>query len=310
MDGMIRKMHVAMIPPSLRAGDRVAIVSPASSIDPGLIDGAARMLAQEGYEPVVMPHAKGKCGSFSATASERLADMMSALEDDSIRAVLCSRGGYGAVHLLEELDALPAGCFNKWLVGFSDITALHCLWIRKGVASLHGAMAKYLMRGNDFQYYAREMGILSGAGDKMRRYAFKGHAYNFKGECTGRVVGGNLAVLGGLVGTPFDPVGAGDILFIEDIAEPIYKVERILWQLRLRGVFDRIGGLMVGAFTEYRPSADHPDMETMINRFMGAYDFPRAYGIPSGHIEENSPLILGSEATLAVGDSSVDLRYD
>lgn len=310
MEGLMNRNLPAAMPAALKPGDRIAIVSPASKIAHELIDQAVEMLGKEGYDPVVMPHAKGGCGSFSASVEDRFADMKEALEDDSIRAIICSRGGYGCVHLLENLDMLPSGCFRKWLVGFSDITALHCLWMRKGVAGLHGAMAKYIGRGAGFGYYAREMGILSGEDGEVLNYGFKGHAYNVPGICTGRVVGGNLAVLGGLVGTPFDPVGKGDILFIEDIAEPIYKVERILWQLKLRGVFDNIAGLMVGAFTDYRPSVDHADMETMIDRFLGGYSFPRAYGIPSGHIENNCPLILGAEATLAVGDSLAGLRYD
>lgn len=301
----------AQLPPSLVAGDRIAIVSPASKIDVALIDSAAVRLEAEGYVPVVMPHAAGAVGSFSGSAEERLADMQCALEDSGVRAILCSRGGYGAVHLLERLDRLPAECFNKWLVGFSDITALHCLWLRKGVASLHAAMAKYLGRGEAFTFYRSEMDMLSyaGRGASVFDMDMEPHRYNRAGVRRGRVVGGNLAVLGGLIGTCFDDISAGDILFIEDIAEPIYKVERILWQLRLRGVFDRLGGLMVGQFTEYRPSADYPDMETMIERFMQGYDFPRAYGVECGHIEANRPLLMGAEAALSVVDGSVSLRY-
>lgn len=119
-------------PPALRCGNRVAIVSPASKIDPTLIDSAAAALESEGFECVVMPHAKGANGSFSGLASERLSDLEEGLADPTVNAIICSRGGYGAVHLLEKLDRLPEECFNKWLVGFSDITALHCLWTRKG----------------------------------------------------------------------------------------------------------------------------------------------------------------------------------
>ena len=119
-------------------------------------------------------------------------------------------------------------------------------------------------------------------------------------------------MLGGIIGTPFCPVAPGDILFVEDIAEPIYKVERILWQLRLSGVFRRLGGLIVGQFTDYRPSADHPDMETMVRRFidtMPECGFPVAYGLPCGHIEENAPLLMGAEARLRVDASGLCLRY-
>lgn len=294
------------MPAALKAGDRIAIASPASKIDPALIDAAASALTAEGFEVEVMPHAKGVSGSFSGSVSERLDDMRLALEDESVRGVLCSRGGYGAVHLLEELDRLPERCFDKWLVGFSDITALHALWGRKGVASMHGAMAKYIGRRGDFACYDREMAILMGASADC---AFEGSGFNRPGETEGMVVGGNMAVLGGLIGTPFDPIAPGTILFIEDIAEPIYKIERMLWQLRLRGVFDRLGGLLVGQFTEYRPSADHEGMEQMIARAVEGYEFPVAMTLPVGHIEENHPLLLNRRAKMRVDAEGVKLSY-
>lgn len=294
-------------PEPLKHGDRIAIVSPASKIAPELIDGAAARLSGEGFEPVVMPHAKGGYGSFSGTVESRLADMREALEDGSIKGILCSRGGYGTVHLLDELDRLPDALFRKWLVGFSDITALHALWRRKGMASLHAAMAKYIGRGPEgFSRYGSELDILRGGN---AGFSHTSHRFNVAGAVTGPVVGGNLAVLGGLIGTRFDDIEPGSILFIEDIAEPIYKVERILWQLRLCGVFDFIGGVLIGQFTEYRPSADHASMEEMMEKFFRPYGFPRAYGLPIGHIEENAPLLLGATARLEVDSDGLSLAY-
>lgn len=299
-------MEDVRMPQALRPGDKVAIVSPASKIDPVLIDAAASRLRNEGFAVEVMPHAKGESGSFSATARERLSDMVMALEDDDVRCVLCSRGGYGAVHLLEGLDRLPAACFDKWLVGFSDITALHALWGHKGVASLHGAMAKYIGRGDEFACYGRELEVLKG-GDAG--CSFGAHALNRHGSAEGRLTGGNLAVMGGLIGTRFDPVGDGDVLFIEDIAEPIYKVERILWQLRLKGVFGRLGGLLVGSFTEYRPSADYVRVEEMVAEFSKGLGFPVAMGLPIGHIDNNHPLLLNRRVLVDVGNEGVSIAY-
>ena len=171
---------------------------------------------------------------------------------------------------------------------------------------MHGAMAKYIGRRGDFACYDREMAILMGASADC---AFEGSGFNRPGEAEGMVVGGNMAVLGGLVGTPFDPIAPGTILFIEDIAEPIYKIERMLWQLRLRGVFDRLGGLLVGQFTEYRPSADHEGMEQMIARAVEGYEFPVAMTLPVGHIEENHPLLLNRRAKMRVDAEGVKLSY-
>lgn len=307
-------------PPALKRGSRVAIASPASKIDPALIDGAARALGNEGFEAVVMPHAKGADGSFSGAAADRLADLECALTDSTVEAIICSRGGYGAVHLLERLDRLPEECFRKWLVGFSDITALHCLWTRKGYASLHGAMAKYIGRGSEFPYYEMEMNVLRGGNMEIMADA---HPFNQCGCAEGVMTGGNLAVLGGLIGTPYDPfesvytaeaVESGAVarpmLFIEDIAEPIYKVERILWQLHLRGVFRRVAAVLVGQFTEYRPSADHPDMYTMMHRFFGSIDMPDipiVYDLPVGHVEANAPLLFGCPTIVEATPSGVTI---
>ena len=305
----------ALLPPPLKQGDLIAIVSPASKIDAALIDAAARQLTDEGFRVEVSPHAKGVFGSYSGTAEERLSDLKRAIEKPDVKAILCSRGGYGAVHLLEGLAELPAPLFRKWLIGFSDITALHCLWNMKGVASMHAAMAKYIGRGKDFEMYTRELAMLTTSPSSPQRrevfsFSFPWHSLNNRGRFAGRIVGGNLAVLGGLIGTPFFPDLDGAILFLEDVAEPIYKVERILWQLRLAGAFEKISGLLVGQFTEYRPSADHPDMYEMIESFMDGYAFPRAYDIPAGHIEANIPLLFGVSASVEVEPHGVGLRYD
>lgn len=305
-------------PPALERGSRVAIVSPASKIDPALIDGATSALESESFEAMVMPHAREEAGSFSGSAADRFADLEKTLTDPAVEAIICSRGGYGAVHLLEQLGRLPEECFNKWLVGFSDITALHCLWTRKGYASLHGAMAKYIGRGSGFPYYETEMEVLRGGNLKIMADA---HPFNQCGCAEGVVTGGNLAVLGGLIGTPYDPfesvytaeaVESGAVarpmLFIEDIAEPIYKVERILWQLHLRGVFRRVSAVLVGQFTEYRPSADHPHMFTMMHRFFGSIgmpDIPIVYDLPVGHVEANAPLLLGCPTIVEATPSGV-----
>jgi muramoyltetrapeptide carboxypeptidase len=296
-----------VLPQPLRAGDLIAIVSPASKIDAALIDGASNVLQRRGFRVVVMPHAKGVEGSYSGTPQQRYSDLKEALLNADVKAIVCSRGGYGAVHLLERLNELPNEAFNKWLVGFSDVTALHGLWRRKGVASLHGAMTKYLARDTDFEFFERELGMLQGHCEKA--YSFNAHPYNRVGECRGTVVGGNLAVLGGLIGTPFCNIANGDILFMEDIAEPIYKVERILWQLRLAGVFRRVAGVMVGQFTDYRPSADFESMELMMQKFFADYHFPVAFNLPCGHIEANHPLLLNRTASLSVTPTAVTLSY-
>lgn len=305
-----------MLPPFLQPGDRIAILSPASAIAHERIDGAAATLRRLGYEPVVMPHAKGVYGSFSGTVEERLSDLTSALTDPSVKAILCSRGGYGCVHLLQELDKIPAACFNKWLIGFSDITALHALWARKGFASLHASMSKAFAAYGTPEAIAgldEEIALLQGENITIQASADSTQKVaDHPGLAHAPVLGGNLAVLGGLIGTPFDPLAAAArrgedfILLIEDIAEPIYKVERILYQLLLTGSLAHMKGLIAGDFTDYRPSRDHAGMQQMIEAFIarnlrGNTNIPVTYSIYIGHRDEaNYPVILNCPATLEV----------
>lgn len=294
-------------PKPLQPGDTIAILSPASAIDPALVRGAADTITALGYRPLVMPHALGRSGTYSATATERLADMTRALTDPSVRAILCSRGGYGAVHLLPALDSLLTD--PKWLIGFSDITALHALWARHGIVSIHSSMAKQLALGTDTEPTRRLFDILTG-GSPATSWANNTAAINHPGTATGRLVGGNLAVLDALAATPYYTPRPGDILFIEDIAEPIYKIERILWRMRLSGLLDRLAGLIIGRFTEYNPDRNYDSMEAMIAGMTSHATYPVAFDAPIGHIgPDNLPILHGADATLTVTPTTATLTY-
>lgn len=296
-----------LVPRPLVPGDKVAIVAPAGMARAADIFLAVRSIERQGWEPVVMPHALGRCGSYSGSVDERLEDFESSLLNPEIRAIICARGGYGAIHLLDRLDRLPLRDDPKWLVGFSDISALHALMIRHRIASVHGPMAKYIAADGgwnpDFMDLCR---ILRG---DVPEYDIPGHPLNRVGNCEAPFVGGNMAVLGALTGTPFDCFRPGMILFIEDIAEPIYKIERQLYQLRLSGILPELSGLLVGAFTDYRPDANHACMEQMIRRMVEDYDYPVAFGIPSGHGGRSLPMIESVRVKLHVGNDNVLLKF-
>lgn len=288
-------------PPLLQQGDAIALLSPASAIDHALINGAAEALRAEGFEPLVMPHAAGRFGSFSGTAEERLSDLQAALDNPSVKAIICSRGGYGVVHLLPQLRLERP----VWLAGFSDISALHAAWHRAGWLSIHSSMAKELTlrrcEGNEANRRLFEI-LRTG---RMPAIEWDAHPLNRPGQATGTLIGGNLAVLNGLASTPYDLLNIpGCILVIEDIAEPIYKVERVLWRLSLSGALDRLGGLAIGQFTDYKPSADHADMYSMIRRALGNVPYPVAFNAPIGHVDGNLPFLEGATATLTVTPST------
>lgn len=288
-------------PEPLTDGSKIAVCSPAGRINPELVRGAVAVLESQGWNVQVMPHALGECGTYSGTPDERYEDLYEAFADPSVRAILCSRGGYGAVHLIDRLASLALIDDPKWLIGFSDISALHALMGSKGIASIHSSMCRHLaLYGASNSDNAALFSILRG---KRPTYVFDSHTLNRAGTATGIFRGGNMAVIADLIGTPFDMIDDGIILFVEDLAEPIYKIERILQQLRLRGVLGRLKGLVVGQFTDYKPSLNYSDMESMIADMVSPYSFPVAFNAPIGHVDHNIPLIESAEVTLNVSSS-------
>lgn len=290
-------------PRNLTEGDVIALVSPSSAVDPALIRGAAERIKAEGFEPLVMPHAAGSSGSYAATQSERLTDLQAAIDNPAVAAIICTRGGYGAVHLLPHLDLHRA----VWLAGFSDISALHALWHSRGIRSIHSSMAKELTlsRCAGDEANRRLFHILRSG--EMPPVSFGPHPANRPGEARGILRGGNLAVLDGLAATPYDLLLPDSILVVEDVAEPIYKVERMFHRLRLSGVLGRLKGLVVGRFNAYKPSADWEDMYDMLAQFAADVNGPVAFGAPFGHVDANLPFIEGRETTLRVNPEGATL---
>ena len=291
-----------IIPPPLCQGDAIAIVSPAGAAVEENVEKAAEALHRQGWRPVIASHALGRSGTFSAAAADRLADLQQAFADPDIKAILCSRGGYGAVHLLPALDRLPLERSPKWLIGFSDISALHALMQRHGIVSLHAPQTKHLALhpDTDNQCTASLFAALRGT---MPTVEWSPTPLDTPGKARGTLRGGNLAVISALIGTPFSPFLPGTILVIEDIAEPVYKVERILCQLRMAGLLDTLAGIVVGQFTDYRPDINHRSMESMIASNLSGLQIPIAFNAPVGHVDCNMPLPLGLEMTLTVTTS-------
>lgn len=290
-------------PKPLQPGDKIAICSPAGAIAPEKVEGAVNVLLAEGWTPVVMPHTLGKNGIYSGSDDERFDDLRAAFADPEIRAILCSRGGYGVVHLMDRLNRLDLESDPKWVIGFSDISALHAMMASKGIASIHAPMTGQIQLGTSDPDTASLFAILRG---ERPVYTFPAHQYDRQGIADGKLIGGNLAVLADLINTPYDIFEPGTILFIEDVSEPIYKIERILYQLKLNGVLGRLGGLIVGQFTEYKPDASYQDMYDMIRDMTAGYKYPIAFDVPVGHVDHNIPLIESADITLKVSPSGTN----
>lgn len=305
-------MYPPLTPPPLRPGDLVAIVCPASAVKPQYLEDAARVLEGMGLRAEIYPETAGTpCGSYAATATVRTSALLRAWDNPAVRAVLCGRGGYGCTHLLDSLTPARLRACPKWLVGFSDISALHAALQAASVASLHAPMCRHLAEhGASHPVTQSMMRILTGRSHEIHS-AYPHHEGNIAGEAEGTLRGGNLAVIEGLAGTRFDLTAMpGTILFIEDVAEPIYKVERMLWRMHHAGCFDAanpnfLRGLAVGRFTGWQPSADHDSMYAMMARFLRHTNvsIPVAFGLDCGHVEDNHPLVEGARARLHVGDA-------
>ena len=294
-----------LTPRPLRAGDRVAIVSPSSIIKPQVVYRAMPVLTAQGWSVYAGAHTFDRHGTYAGTADARYDDLATALLDPDTRAIICARGGYGAVHLMERLSRLPLRDDPKWIVGYSDISALHALMTANGILSIHAPMCKHLAEhGGRDEDSQRLFGLLRG---ETPAVSFAPHRLNRHGRATARLAGGNLAVIAGLISTPWDPIQPGTILFVEDVSEPIYKVERILYTLRLNGTLGRLAGLVVGRFTNYTPDRDNESMEAMVSRLVADYGYPVAFGVPVGHVDHNVPMLCGATVTLDVSPSGVTL---
>lgn len=294
-----------LLPPCLLPGDEIRIVSPSGAIDFEYIDGAKRVLSSWGLNPTEGTFARGKYGRFAGTAEERLADLQEALDNPKVKAVLCSRGGYGLVQIVDKIDFSAFYCQPKWLIGFSDITVLHHALTACGVCSLHSIMAKHLCElPQDSRPVSRLKQILFT--DEFPEYTLPPHALNRQGRAEGRLVGGNLSVLYGLRGTPFDLDYRNAVLFIEDVGERPYHVDRMIQNLRLGGVFSQLSGLIVGQFSD---AEEDPQMGMTvyesIRRAVDGYDFPVCFDFPVGHVPENLPLVVGSKVCLNVSESTI-----
>lgn len=309
-------MDKLIIPPYLHEGDKVVILSPSSKIDKAFLKGAVKRLTSWGLRPVLARHAGSSHGTYAGTVGQRLEDLQAAMDDPDTRAILCSRGGYGAVHLVGKLDFSRFRESPKWLIGFSDITALHNLWQREGFASLHAPMARHLTVEPEDDFCALALrDILTGAAVTPEGcyfgYTCEPHKLNRRGTAEGTLRGGNFAVFNGLRGTPYDIPADGTVLFIEDVGERPHAIERMMYNLKLGGVLERLSGLIIGQFTEYEEKKQlGKELYGALAELVKEYDYPVCFNFPVGHVPMNLPLINGAPVRLDVDRKGVKLTFE
>jgi muramoyltetrapeptide carboxypeptidase len=285
--------------PALKPGARVALVAPAGPLRiPTDLDRAVENARTLGWEPVVGAHARAKKMYFAGADDERLADLNEALRDDTMDAVWCLRGGYGAMRLLEGVDYDALRRRPKTIIGYSDITALHCaVAVRCDLGSLHGPTARTRLTA----FSERSLRAATTRDEEPCGGAPQAQTL-VSGRARGRLVGGNLALLSALHGTPFQPRYDGAILIVEDVNEASYRIERMLLQLRLSGVLQRCAGIAFGSFTN-TGSQDSAiggtrSVDEVLREAAEMAGVPALCGIPVGHIDDQWSVPFGAEAEL------------
>ncbi|GAB4014534.1 S66 peptidase family protein [Spirosoma koreense] len=300
-----------MRPPFLRPGDTVGIVSPASWFPYAeLVDGL-RILRDDWQLNVVEGRSlRAKDGPFAGSDDLRRADLQRMFDDPTIRAVFATRGGYGCYRIADDLDLRPLQAAPKWLVGFSDITVLLSLLHRNDFVSLHGLMARQF--GDPDRAESLESVRQWLFGECPTHYTAPVHSLNRLGQAEGPLVGGNLTMLINSLDTPTDIDYSGKILFIEDIDETLFSLDRMMRQLRRSGRLARLAGLVVGQFTDMRLNSALPfgkDSFEIIADAVSGYDFPVLYDFPAGHVTYNLALPIGQIITLAVQADSAQIKF-
>lgn len=283
------------LPRPVRAGSRLAIVAPAGPFNEEAFCAGLGWL-RERYEVTHRPDIFAKTGYLAGEDPRRLAELIEALADPTVDAIVCARGGFGTTRILPGIGESLIHAANKLVIGFSDITALHAIWAEAGVRSVHAPMVAALGRAPE-EIRHQWIDTVEHPG---RARSWDLSVLNGSDRETGGILtGGNLAVLGALLGTEHQPRLSGRILFIEDVGERPYRVDRVLTSMKQAGLFDGLAGLIVGAFTEAEPGADGVTTEDVFADHFANAPFPILTGFPAGHIDENVPIPFGAKARIA-----------
>ena len=296
-------------PDYLKAGDKVALISPSYFTPMENVEKTAAVLRSWGLEPVVGPNV-GKVvdGRYAGTVAERVSDIRWALNDPTIKAIICNRGGYGTIQLINQLTLAELKASPKWLVGFSDISTLHGLFTRAGVMSIQGTMSSFLAKGGTDTTSTLMRDLLLG---KVPHYELPAHSQNITGKASGTLVGGNLCTFAPNLGTQADATMGKDlILFVEEVEESMHNIDRQMRILQMNGVLDRCKGIILGEFTDCGNEFTYESAEAMFNKMLKAYNIPVLCGFPGGHGDVNLPLVMGSNVTIDVRTDGATLQFN
>ncbi|MBR5630493.1 MAG: LD-carboxypeptidase [Bacteroidales bacterium] len=282
----------------LKPGSKIVIAAPARCVLREEMAIAIEWLKEQGFVPVYDDALFAQHHIFAGSDDFRAAVFQHYLDSEEIEAIWCARGGYGSIRIVDRLDFSKFLEHPKWLVGFSDITVFHGKLNRLGVPTLHASMPFYFANKTP----EAKQSLYDALTGKPLQYTFSSHHLNRCGEAEAEVVGGNLSVLIGMMGSETFPETDGKILFIEEVDEYIYHIDRMMHCLKRAGKLDRLKGLIVGGLTQIKDNT-HPfgmTAEQVIAEAVSEYDYPVCFGFPAGHFDDNRALFFGQKSIIKV----------
>jgi len=294
-------------PPHLKQGDLIGMVCPAGTLPAGKIKDCVKTLEAWGYQVQVGRTVGAQFHSFAGTDAQRTKDLQKMLDNPKIKAIICGRGGYGVTRIIDQLDFTAFLKHPKWVIGFSDITILHAALQKQKVMSIHGPMSAAFSKGEEGAIFTQSIkSLLEG---KAVEYIAPAHSFNKYGKAHGRLVGGNLCLIAHMIGSSIAFNTKGKILFLEDIGEYHYNLDRMVIQMKRAGVFENLAGLIVGGFSDMRddPKVFGATAYEIIKSHLSEYSFPTCYGFPVSHSLENFALKEGGMYDLEITKKGVNL---
>ena len=300
---------MSITPPYLQQGDTIGIVCPSGYMPYKNAETCISTLKQWGFKVKVGNTLGSQFNYFSGSDEERLADLQSMLDDKTVKAILCGRGGYGLSRIIDSINFESFIQNPKWIIGFSDITILHAHINKQlGIATIHAPMAAAFNDGgfeNEFVQSLRQVLV----GEEIS-YSCAPHPLNKMGKVKGELIGGNLTIIAHLIGSESGYDTDGKILFLEDVGEYLYNIDRLFIQLKRSGLLDNLAALVIGGFTDMKDTIIPygSDVYSIIHQHLLSYDYPVCFGFPVGHQTNNYALKVGGIYQLNITDVEVVLR--
>ena len=302
-------MQPVQVPDRLNPGDEIRIVSPASVVEEDYINNTVRAISELGYKVKLGNHVFHSRHQYAGSDMQRLSDFQEAVDDKNVKAVFCARGGYGSMRIVDKINFNHFSKHPKWIVGFSDITVFHSLLnCHFNCASIHSPMP---VNFNSPFFRSNLSALDEMLKGQLPEITFPADPLNRFGSAEGKLVGGNLSILIHLQGTPFEVFTENAILFLEDVGEQLYHLDRMMQSLLLSGKLGKLNGLMVGGLTDMsdkkRPFGKTPG--EIVYDAVKDFNYPVGFGFPAGHMENNRPFILGTKVKLNIGSADSSIQY-